>query len=179
MEIEVLDGYKGKDKFYHIKRFNLLCITVLGDNYSPAMGDNATIDLFDNTDSEKFALKFNEIINKANSIDVKSTEGGNVMKRNDIIAKFSALEKVEGYSEIIGDEKLTDEALEAKLFSLSINQLNSFINEALSEKTIIKQYWDGESYETNKYYLEDIVVDEKIAIVWSTEDWKDYGKHLF
>jgi hypothetical protein len=46
MEIEVLDGFKGNDKFYHIKQFNLLCVTVLGDDYEPAMGLDATIQLF-------------------------------------------------------------------------------------------------------------------------------------
>ena len=55
MEIEVLEGFKGKDNFFHIKRFNLLCITILGDAWQPAMGENATIELFSKTDSESFA----------------------------------------------------------------------------------------------------------------------------
>lgn len=177
MEIEVLDGFKGKDKFFHIKKFNLLCITVLGDAWSPAMGDNATIGLLNDTDSESFATKFSAIINKANEIvDNTSTEGGKKVKREEIISKFSTLnEKVEGYKVIIDNTELSDEELEKQLFSLSQNQLNQFINEALSTEKIIKQYWDGESYETQKYWLEDTIVSDSIAILWSREDYKNYG----
>ena len=114
MEIEVLDGFKGKDKFFHIKKFNLLCITVLGDAWNPAMGDNATIGLLNETDSESFATKFSAIINKANEIvDNTSTEGGKKVKREEIISKFSTLnEKVEGYKVVIDNTELSDEELE-------------------------------------------------------------------
>jgi hypothetical protein len=176
MEIEVLEGFKGKDKFFHIKRFNLLCITVLGDKWSPAMGDNATIDILNNTDSESFATKFSAIINKANEIvDKISTEGGNKMNREEIISKFSVFSKAEGYKEIVDNAELSNEELETQLFSLSQNQLNQFINEALSTVTIIKQYWDGESYETQKYWLEDVVMSDNIAVLWSREDYRNYG----
>ena len=177
MEIEVLSGFKGKDNFYHIKQFKLLCITVLGD-YSPAMGSNATIDLLSQTDSEAFAMKFSTIISKANEI-VNNTiviEGGNkIMKRTEIISKFSTLSKVEGYKSIIDNSNLSDEDLEKELFALSQNQLNQFINESLSTVKIIKQYWDGESYETQKYWLEDVIMSENVAILWSREDYKNYG----
>lgn len=176
MEIEVLEGFKGKDKFYHIQKFNLLCITVLGDNYDPAMGENATIELFNNTDSESFATKFSAIINKANEIvDKLSTEGGNTVKREEIISKFSALDKVEGYKTIIENTELSNEDLEKQLFALSQNQLNQFICDALCEQKIIKQYWDGESYETCKYYLVDTIPSENITIVCECEDYDYYG----
>jgi hypothetical protein len=181
MEIEVLEGFKGKDNFFHIKRFNLLCITILGDAWQPAMGENATIELFSKTDSESFATKFSAIINKANEIVGNvSTEGGKKVKREEIISKFSTLnEKVEGYKVIIDNSELSDEELEKQLFALSQNQLNQFINESISTETIIKQYWDGESYETQKYWLEDVVIADNIAVLWSREDYKNYGVPYF
>ncbi|MDP4146631.1 MAG: hypothetical protein Q8936_19505 [Bacillota bacterium] len=171
MEIEVLDGFKGKDKFYHIKQFNLLCITVLGNNYEPAMGSDATIELFSKTNSESFATKFSAIINKANEIVGKvSTEGGKKVKREEIISKFSALSKVEGYQAIIDNTKLSDEDLEKQLFSLSQNQINSAINDALEDITTIVQRWDGSSYESQRYYLVDTIPSENIAIICDIAD---------
>lgn len=176
MEIEVLEGFKGKDKFFHIKKFNLLCITVLGDSWSPAMGENATIEMFSQTNSETFATKFSAIINKANEIVGKmSTEGGKKVKREEIIAKFSTLKNVEGYKTIIEDTNISDEDLEKKLFALSQNQLYSAISEALSQKVIIKQYWDGESYQTQQYYLYDVLTDSNMAICLDCNDYKYYG----
>lgn len=174
MEIEVLDGFKGKDKFYHIKQFNLLCITALGDNYEPAMGSDATIELFSKTDSESFATKFSAIINKANEIvDKMSTEGGKKVKREEIIQKFSTLSKVEGYKAIVENTELSNEDLEKQLFALSQNQINSAINDVLEDITTIVQRWDGSSYETQRYYLVDTIPSENIAIVCDIAD-NDY-----
>lgn len=180
MEIKVLDGFQGKDNFYHVKKFQLLCITILGDDYAPAMGQNATIETF-NLKMEDMINKFNLILEKAEqTFNLKNNnnnnnEGGKELKRKDIIAKFSTLEKVEGYSEIVNDNNLTDEELEKKLFSLSVSQLRNSLRESLSNEKIIKKYWDGEAYETNKYYLEDIIYDDSIAIAYSSEDYKYYG----
>lgn len=176
MEIEVLDGFRGKDKFYHIKQFNLLCITALGDAYDPAMGENATIELFSKSDSESFATKFSLIINRANEIlNNISTEGGKSMKREEIISKFSTLEKLEKYKEIIENSSLTDEELEKQLFALSQNQLNKFICDALCEQQCIKQDWSGCSYECDKYCLIDTIPSDNIAIVIDCECYEYYG----
>jgi hypothetical protein len=97
------------------------------------------------------------------------------VKREEIISKFSALDKVEGYKTIIENTELSNEDLEKQLFALSQNQLNQFICDALCEQKIIKQYWDGESYETCKYYLVDTIPSENIAIVCECEDYDYYG----
>lgn len=176
MEIEVLDGFKGEDKFYHIKQFNLLCITALGDNYEPAMGSDATIELFSKTDSESFATKFSAIINKANEIvDKLSTEGGKKVKREEIISKFSTLLKVEGYKEIIENTELTDEDLEKQLFALSQNQINTILCDALCMQQCIKQDWYGNSYECDKYCLIDTVPSDNIVVVIDCECYKYFG----
>ena len=170
MEIEVLDGFKGSDGFYHIKKYNLLCITLLGD-YEPAMGENATIDLYSNiSNNELFVAKFTEIINKANEL-----KGGNKMNRKGIIAKFSSVKNIEGYQAIIDNKDLTDEELEKQLFTLSQRQIEEYISEELSKEKIIKKYWDGEPYTCEKYWLEDTIPSENIAILWSREDYKNYG----
>lgn len=173
MEIEVLDGFKGTDGFYHIKQFNLLCVTILGDEYLPAMGDNSTISLYTNSNSELFVTKFTEIINKVSDLNV--IEGGNKVNRDEIIAKFTAIKNVEGYMTIVDNQELTDEELEKQLFALSQSQIEESIREAISTETIIKQYWDGEAYETQKYWLEDTIPSENVAILWCREDYKNYG----
>lgn len=175
MEIDVLDGFKGTDGFYHIKKFDLLCITCLG-SYTPAMGDNATITLFSIKDSNSFATKFSEIINKANDLAIKYRKDDMRVKREEIIAKFSLLnENVQGYKEIVDNSNLTEEELEKQLFSLSQNQLKSYIREELNCKKTIKRYWDGESYESNQYYLEDVLSDDSTIIAYDTVDYKYYG----
>lgn len=175
MEIDILDGFKGTDGFYHIKKFDLLCITCLG-NYTPAMGDNATITLFSIKDSDSFAIKFSEIINKANDLAIKDRKDDMRVKRKEIIAKFSLLnENIQGYKEIVDNANLTDEELEKQLFSLSQNQLKSYIREELSSKKTIKKYWGGESYESNQYYLEDVLSDDSTIIAYDTVDYKYYG----
>lgn len=173
MEIEVLDGFKGNDGFYHIKQFNLLCITVLGDDYAPAMGDSATIELLKNI-GDNFAIKFSEIIDRAKLISNQS-EGGNKVNRDEIIAKFSAIRNIEGYNSIVENKELSDEELEKQLFALSQSQIESAIREVIKNEKIIKTYWDGEAYETEKYWLEDTLPSENIAILWSRDDYKNYG----
>ncbi|MFR2887401.1 MAG: hypothetical protein ACLTDM_04270 [Clostridium butyricum] len=177
MEIEVTDGFKGTDGFYHIKNFNLLCVTLLGDEYAPAMGKNSTITLYNEEVSEQFALTFSAIINKANQLvaEYSATEGGQLMNRDEIIKKFAAFSNVEGYSAIIENDSLSDEELETQLFTLSNNQIRESIRETLSAQKIIKTYWDGEAYEISKYYLEDMITDENLVIAYSREDYKFYG----
>lgn len=173
MEIEVLDGFKGTDGFYHIKQFNLLCVTILGDEYLPAMGDNSTISLYANSNSELFVTKFTEIINKVSDLNV--IEGGNKVNRDEIIAKFTAIKNVEGYKTIVENQELSNEELEKELFALSQGQIENALREVISNEKIIKTYWDGEAYETEKYWLEDTLPTENVAILWSREDYKNYG----
>lgn len=176
MEIDILDGFKGNDGFYHIKKFELLCITCLSDMFAPAMGENASITLFSIKDSDTFATKFSEIINKANDLAINKRKDDIRVKREEIIAKFSLLnENIEGYKEIVDNSNLNDEELEKQLFSLSQNQLKSYIREELACKKTIKKYWDGEAYESNQYYLEDVLSDDNTIVAYNTVDYKYYG----
>ena len=76
MEIEILDGEKNEaDGFYHVKDFKFLGITILGEEYPPAMGSNAEISLFTKAEqTEEFTVKFRKILDTINN------KGGEVMK---------------------------------------------------------------------------------------------------
>lgn len=171
MEIEVLDGEYGKDGFYHIKQFNLLGVTVLGDDLSPAMGEDATITLYNNTvTADKFLANFSNILKKANEISINnSIQGGKEVKRDEILKKFSIVSKTEEYATIVKNDKLTDEELEKQLFALSSNQTRSFLSEAISKEKYTCKYW-GESYEEIKYYIRDVIFDDKKVVACDCEE---------
>ncbi|MGL4569432.1 MAG: hypothetical protein ACRCVJ_00030 [Clostridium sp.] len=144
MEIEVLDGYEDeKDGFFHITDFKFLGITCLGKDYNPAMGSNAEISLFTKAEqTEQFALKFTEILNKINN------KGG----------------------EKVGNGKKKAE------FSLSVNDLEKGIREKLSDYTYTYTYSWGETEEYRRYYLRDVLSEEKIVIVEDNQDnYKTFG----
>ena len=179
MEIEVLEGKKNKeDGLYHISKFNLLAITILGDNIPPAMGDNATITLFSKVDSETFVAKFSEIIKRSKEI-LENKGGDLVLKRDEIIQKFSAIKDCEGYSAIVENTDLSEEELEKQLFTLSQQQLYRRVDEALACKKVKKKcssdYGREYEYEVTQYWLEDIISEENLAIIQDKQDYKYYG----
>lgn len=172
MEIEVVSGEMNEDDgLYHIKQFNLLAITILGDEVPPAMGNNATLTLFSKVDSDKFALKFSEIMNKAKDY----LEGGDKVGREEIIAKFSTLTKDEKYTAIVENKELSNEDLEKELFSLSMYQVKEFINEEVGKVTYNRtSSWDGSIRECTKYWVEDVVTDDNIVILCDKSDNYNY-----
>lgn len=178
MEIEVIEGQKNKnDKLYHIKKFNLLAITILGDNIPPAMGNNATITMFSKIDSENFIAKFSKIISK--SKEILDNKGGEELNRDKIIEKFSNVKDYKNYSEIINNTSLSDEDLKKQLFSLSQYQLRERISEAVTQKKmqrkIVGEYGIEYKDEVPKYWLEEIIQDDKLVILYDKEDGKYYG----
>ena len=103
---------------------------------------------------------------------INNSQGGNKqVKRDEILTKFSYLKGAE-FDAIVNDKSLSDEDLENKLFALSNNQIEKAIREELKTQKVLKKYYDGEAYETNKYFLEDVVQSENIVIV---EDNESYG----
>ena len=169
MEIEIIDGEKNEDdNLYHITSFKFLGVTLLGETHPPAI-DGANIQI--PIQNETFSLKFSQMIENVNKTINK---GGIKVKREDIINKFSNLKSNSKFEEIIANKDLTVEELEKQLFALSVNQLESMIEEALSQVTIVCQYYDGESYETNRYWLQDVITDSNIAIVCDKQDSYNY-----
>lgn len=172
MEVKVLDGFVNEETgFYHIKKFQFLGVTLLSNMYNPAMGADAKIEIFNNTNIETFASKLNQIIDKANEL-----RGGKEMKREEILAKFSTIKEVEGYQAIVDNSELTEDELEKQLYSLSYNTLYGMIAEELRPITYNGTNWYGELKVRQKYYLWDILQEENIAIVEDNEDnYKNYG----
>ncbi|WP_252225050.1 MULTISPECIES: hypothetical protein [unclassified Clostridium] len=169
--MELHDDYEGdfKNNLFYFSKFSFFGACVLGDMVEPAM-INSTVEV-------QFSKNnvFEEIQNKFNQFKKFSLEGGNKMKRKEILEKFSYLSNNENYTNIINNENLSDEDLKNKLFALSVSQTRKLIREQLETQKVIKTYWDGEAYETSKWYLEDMIPETNIAIV---EDNLDYGKYF-
>lgn len=169
--MELNDDYEGefeKDNLFHFSKISFFGACILGDDVCPAM-QNSTIQVnFENnnvfsTIQDKFE-QFKQYIN--------NSQGGNKqVKRDEILTKFSYLKGAE-FDAIVNDKSLSDEDLENKLFALSNKQIEKAIREELKTQKVLKKYYDGEAYETNKYFLEDVVQSENIVIV---EDNESYG----
>ncbi len=170
--MELNDGYEGyfdkTDKLYHFTKFEYFGACILGDDVSPAM-QNSTVEV-------QFAnnTMFKDIQNKFQQFKLYCEEGGSSVDKQEIFAKFSYL-KGEEFEALKKDEEISVEELQNKLFALSNNQIQSLIREKVSEQKVIKHYWDGEAYETSKYYLTDIIQSENIVILEDNEDYKYYG----
>ena len=69
----------------------------------------------------------------------------------------------------------TFEAEEKENFSLSINNLYRAISMSLDNITYeYTSYW-GDTFNCRKYYLEDLIPNENIAIIYDDEDGNNYG----
>lgn len=77
MEISVDGGYFDDEFMYHIEDYNYLGVTVLGEDYPPAMGGNAVISLFNKNESSK--SEYSKLLNEIQSLE----EGGNEMPEDD------------------------------------------------------------------------------------------------
>lgn len=86
MEISVQDGMFDDNFIYHINTYNYLGVTVLGDDFPPAMNQNAIISLFSKSNSMK-----NEYSKLLNEIKTLGEEEIKISKEN-IIEDFNATE---------------------------------------------------------------------------------------
>lgn len=168
--MELHDDFEGyidkKDKLFHFTKFNFYGACILGEDIEPAM-ENSTIEL------QFSKSKYDKIIEEKFKQFSRINEGGKVLKRTEILKRFSYL-KGEKFNSIVNDKDLNDEELEKKLFSLSNNDLESKIREKLKEFIYEYENCWGEKYMTAKYWLTDTIPDDKIIIV---EDNEDYYKH--
>ena len=169
--MEIHDDYEGefKNNLFYFSKFSFFGSCILGDTVQPAMNSSTVEVQFNNNNVfTTIQTKFEEFKQYT-----KNIEGGSKVKRQEILDKFSFL-KGEEFDNIVNNDKLSDEDLENQLFALSNNQINKAIREELKNQKAVKKYWDGELFETNKYYLEDVIPSENIVVV---EDNIDYGKY--
>lgn len=160
----------------HIKKFQFLGVTVIG--VPPGM-EGAEIDMnvdFSKYDKKTFASKVEEI----NAL--LSTQPKNIRKEEMELAIEKT--KVEDTDEVKNKEvfneggvKSKEENIEAKAeFGLSIDNLRNSINSQLKEMTTTHvDYW-GDTYECRQYWLETILMDDKVVVLEDANDWyKHYG----
>ena len=170
MEIEVVSA-EDNDGVLKITEFIFTGLCILGEDTQPCFPSAKVVYSLNKDEfKQEFSLLLDEIKN------INFNEGGNEksMDRESIIAKFSHL-KGEKYEAIISNQDLSLEDLEKQLFTLSVNDLWNRIYEELQSNTIVvTDYW-GDTYETNKYGIEDIIPDDNIVIVYDRENWNDYG----
>lgn len=167
MEITVVESEEDENKIPHINKFIFKGVTLLGESRNPAIS-GANVANF--TQSETFAIKFEELINRVNNIE----KGDGKVKREEILAKFEYLKSNADFETIINNAELSNEDLETKLFSLSCNDLSRKIRESLSEITYVYNSRWGDDYEYQKYWLEDVLFTENIVIVQDNEDYYKY-----
>ena len=159
-------GHFDKNNIFHFDtfKFNGCCCLSVVDNILPAM-ENADIVV-------NFSM--NEVENKLNMFKKYFCKEENKLGREEVITKFSYL-KGEDVDALISNEDLSPEELEKALFAISNSRKIEAIDEALSTMKCIKKYYDGEMYETKKYYFMDIIEDDNIVLVEDNEDYKFYG----
>lgn len=171
MEIRVLDSEYNKDEdLTHIKSFRFKGVTILGEEHPPAI-ENAKIELF--SQDNNFSEKFEEMLNR---IEILENERRNKVNREDILNKYKSLQQNEKFEAIVNDDTLTNEQLEDKLFSLSVEDLKSRIREEAGKETYVETDWWGENYECKRYWLTDVLPLENIAILEDCQEgYKKYG----
>lgn len=173
MEITVSDSFEDDKKFVVINEFTFTGICILGENTQPCFpGAKVVYSL----NKDEYKQEFQTMLNEIKNVDF--SKGGNNVedeKRKEIINKFTNL-KGENFENIINNKELTLEELENQLFSLSVNDLERKIREALLEHKHVHTDWWGDTYECQKYYLTDVLATENIAICEDSECWyRFYG----
>lgn len=175
METEILEeSYDEKDKISYINKFKFTGITFLDGYIHQASIDGCNVQLFEK--NEVFMKEFEKLIEHVNILEKEKEDFEVEKSRQEIIDKYSAFKGNENFEKIISNDKLSNDDLEKELFSLSVNDLERRIREELdSQKIIVKDYW-GDSYESSKYYLDDVLTEENIVIVEDGQNWRmNYG----
>lgn len=168
MEISVLN-YENQDGIMVINEFDFTGICILGQDTQPCFPSAKVVYSLNKDEYKKeFSIMLNEIKN------INFSKGGRqVDERKELIEKYSYL-KSEKFEEIINNENLTIEELKNELFALSVNDLELKIREKLKENTEVHTDWWGDTYECQKYYLQDLLVSENIAICEDANYWYKY-----
>lgn len=173
MEINLVN-YEIKDGVTNIKDFTFSALCILGEDTEPCFeGAKIVYSL----NKEEFNKEFSLLLNNIKNINDK--EGDNVGKEK-ILEKYSYLLTnafagiKEQYEAIVSNAEISNEELEAKLFSLSTQQISMSIREQLACRRKKKMDRWGDEYEFQEFYLIDVLPSENMAIV---EDNDNYYKH--
>ena len=179
MEISINDedgGYYDKDdNLYHISGFSFEALTVLGTdcvrNEDGSVSYRGSADVepcFEGSHFDTYSMKTS--FRKEYELMLKefknfNLQGGKIMSKVvEPIVEPIITEPV--VVEPVVTEPIVEPIVEPVVeFTLSVSQISCAINEELSEmKVLAKDYW-GEAYETQQYYMCDLITESKIVIV--------------
>lgn len=166
MEISVDEGYS-KDGIYYIDKATFLGLCILGkDDDNP---ENTTEPCFESSTIETAnfeALKDN--FRKEFNLMIKD------LKQN-LLDDTSIFNKVEReVKEHMEKEPIKEPVKDKQDFALSVQQIYTSIDKALSTRTIMVEDWWGDSVEEKEFYSIDLIPDEKIVIVIDNATWSNY-----
>lgn len=158
MEVKALEF--DDDGVMQIKKFNFLGVTVIG--VPPGM-IGAEIDM----NAEFFSQLREKFTKDINDINTYLKQENNGKEDNELKNNKKEFEQTENNNTENNDKKKAE-------FGLSIDNLRQSINSQLQEMTTTHtDYW-GDEYECRMYWLETILIDEKVVIL---EDYNDWNKH--
>lgn len=158
MEVKALEF--DDDGVMQIKKFNFLGVTVIG--VPPGM-IGAEIDM----NAEFFSQLREKFTKDINDINTYLKQENNGKEDNELKNNKKEFEQTENNNTENNDKKKAE-------FGLSIDNLRQSINSQLQEMTTTRtDYW-GDEYECRMYWLETILIDEKVVIL---EDYNDWNKH--
>ena len=171
IEFKILDGYDGEDNLYHVTKIHFLGVTLLGDNHTPAI-TGANITKFTQEQNALFATQFEKIVERVNKLN--EYKGGIMVKKEELIEKFSMLKGNEEFETLISNEELSIEELENKLFALSNSQIAKAVREAVNSYEVdFTNRWN-ETYKIQKYYVEDIISSENLVVCEDNQNYYAY-----
>ncbi|VIF91902.1 Uncharacterised protein [Clostridioides difficile] len=147
MEISVFEGEADVDGYYDIKKFTFLGVTVLGDDVTPAIqGANIT--------------KYSHMQNYKKAIEDICNEIYKMKKEKNVVTniKQEPIKKTQN-----------------QVFSLSVENITDQTFNQLKTKKITKTDWWGDEYEARAYYFRELLPNENIVVVESSENYGYFG----
>lgn len=182
MEISVDSGFFDDNFMYHIESYEYLGVTILGDNYPPAMGENAIISLFNN--NEDIKVEYTKLLEEVKNFE----EGGNEVedfkkkrKCSKCEAEYEVSDNFSEDEEFICDSCKEENTFSKKttIFELSFDDIREklyglikkedcycWIVETFTDKFIyVNETWEDDKYEC-RYYKQGYEMDnEDIKLV--------------
>lgn len=172
IEFQILDGFDGDDGLYHVTKIHFLGVTLLGNGHNPAIF-GADVTMFTQEQNALFATQFSKIVEHVNKLNI-SKGGANMDKREQIISRFESLKGNVEFEKIVSNEGLTLEDLENQLLSLSCSQISSAVRESINNFEVeVTNRWN-ETYKIQKYYVEDIIINDNLVICEDNQNYYAY-----
>lgn len=200
MEIKIIDGFLDEDEVFNVTKFIFTGITILGDHVESAMYDTYLtqysmagslkeeikimcneIYALNNSDKEVTDLMAKKEDTKKPIEDNKDDETKIVedVKGNEGEEKPEGIEGTENTednepTEPTEDGKEDDETPDPnEQYSLSVEDMYRLVYKELESEKVEVTDW-GDTYLTNKYWVETILPTDKIVVLSESQSWGNY-----